>query len=116
MIAGKCCGIPSFCNSIAPLLLTAILNSAGTLFIEVSAVFNTADTSINNVPAEFRIAVNNKGAMELQKEGIPQHFPAIISHSKQDYKFWYFCADFCDNPINKFSSYFKGVSFFRRMF
>ncbi len=77
---------------------------------------NTVDTSVNEVLADFKIPVNKAGATELQKEGIPQIFPSIISHNKEDYKFWYFCADYCDNPISNISSYFKGISFFRRMF
>jgi len=73
-------------------------------------------TTVNNVLADFKISVNQAGAAELKKEGIPSVFPAIINHTSKDYQFWYFCADFCDNPINTFSSYFKGVHFFRRMF
>jgi len=77
---------------------------------------NSVDTSINEIMADFKIPVNKAGALELQKEGIPQVFPSIISHNKEDYKFWYFCADYCDNPISNISSYFKGIHFFRRMF
>lgn len=74
------------------------------------------DTTVNDVLAEFKIPVNKSGAAELQKAGIPSSFPAIINHSSRDYQFWYFCADFSDNPIVTFSSYFKGIPFFKRMF
>jgi len=77
---------------------------------------NIADSTINEVPATFNIDVNDKGRQVLARAGIPVSFPAIIHHAGNDYQFWYFSADFCDNPINVYTTYFKGIGFFRRMF
>ena len=69
----------------------------------------TPDTSFNHVLARFSILVNDTGAKLLKQYGIPSTFPAITAHVNQDYRFFYFSADFADNPISFNSSYFKGV-------
>jgi hypothetical protein len=71
------------------------------------------DTSANHIISRFRIDVNEKGKKELQANGLPESFPAITGHINRDYRFFYFSADFADNPISLTSSYFKGVHFFK---
>jgi len=70
----------------------------------------------NNVLAQFNININQNGKQELANQGIPFSFPAIIAHNKNDYRFFYFCADFCDNPVNTITSYFNGIGLFKRLF
>ena len=72
--------------------------------------------SVNHAVSTFDLGLNDRGAAELKKYGIPTTFPAIIMHKGADYQFYYFSGDFCDNPISMFTSYFKGVSYFRWMF
>lgn len=85
--------------------------------INYSFWFDIIETdSSNSVLANFRINVNENGRKQLSREGIPSAFPAIVAHNKTDYKFWYFACDFSDNPISTTTSYFKGISFFKRMF
>jgi hypothetical protein len=74
------------------------------------------DTSRNEVIAEFNLAVNKKGAAELAQNGIPSIIPAVTMHKGNDYEFYYFSGDFCDNPISLTSSYFKGISSFQSFF
>jgi hypothetical protein len=77
----------------------------------------SADTTINEVAARFHLDPNKTGADLLSKHGIPSIFPAVIQHKKaNDYQFYYFCADFCDNPVSMLASYFKGISFFKFLF
>lgn len=69
----------------------------------------------NEVLSEFVIDANTEGSRELAKYSIPSRFPAITAHVGDDYRFFYFSADFCDNPVTLTSSYFKGVGFFKWM-
>jgi hypothetical protein len=71
------------------------------------------DTSFNHVVANFVIDVNEKGGKELAFYGLPSSFPAITAHINKDYRFFYFSADFADNPITLTSSYFKGTPSFK---
>lgn len=71
------------------------------------------DTSFNHVISRFTIDVNKEGEKLLQKNGLSASFPAVTVHMNNDYRFFYFSADFADNPISLTSSYFKGVSFFK---
>ncbi|BFG71156.1 hypothetical protein KACHI17_20370 [Sediminibacterium sp. KACHI17] len=73
------------------------------------------DPKVNHVVSDFRIDVNEAGQTELNQYKIPATFPAITTHINKDYRFFYFSADFCDNPISLSSSYFKGVSLFKWM-
>lgn len=74
------------------------------------------DTTVNKVLAQFTIPANEKGRTELEQNGIPTVFPAIQAHIGNDYQFYYFSADFCDNPITMTTSYFKGVSAFKFLY
>jgi hypothetical protein len=71
------------------------------------------DTRFNHVIANFRIDVNERGKKELAGYGLTPSFPAITGHINKDYRFFYFSADFADNPISLTSSYFKGVHYFK---
>ena len=71
------------------------------------------DTSFNHVISTFRIDVNEAGRKLLDSSGLKTSFPAVTVHRNSDYHFYYFSADFADNPISFTSSYFKGVHYFR---
>jgi hypothetical protein len=72
--------------------------------------------SRNTVAAWFLVHANAAGRTELDREGIPAKFPAILMHVGQDYRFFYFSGDFCDNPIGLGSSYFSGIPLFQSFF
>jgi hypothetical protein len=74
------------------------------------------DTTSNEIVSAFNIHANNKGAQLLSKAGIPQKFPAVTGSKKQDYSFYYFSGDFCDQSIDMTASYFKGIDVFKRYF
>lgn len=78
-------------------------------------VINT-DTTVNTITARFQLDLNDSGRHELSKNGIPFSFPAIQMHKGKDYQFYYFSADFCDNPISLNTSYFKGIGMFKYLF
>ncbi len=73
----------------------------------------SADTSFNHNIASFQIDVNEQGKTELLNNHIPATFPAITVHLNSDYRFFYFSGDFCDNPIDQSTAYFKGIQYFR---
>lgn len=70
------------------------------------------DKRMNHVISQFKIDVNDAGNYEMTKYGLSPIFPAITAHVNSDYRFFYFSADFADNPIRLTSSYFKGMRFF----
>ncbi len=67
----------------------------------------------NNVVSVYRIFTNVRGDSILKSIDIPNPFPAVIEHYDNDYKFYYFSGDFCDNPIDYFLAKFAGVTKFR---
>jgi hypothetical protein len=69
--------------------------------------------SVNESVSNFEISTNEKGKKELAKYGIPAVFPAVLMHQKNDYQFFYFSGDFCDNHISMKTSYFAGIDFFK---
>ncbi len=73
------------------------------------------DTGFNHVLAQFRIDVNENGKKELGAYGLSSTFPAVTVHLNKDYRFYYFSADFSDDPISLTSSYFKGAHYFKRI-
>lgn len=73
------------------------------------------DTSFNHVISSFQIDVNDAGKKVLAAYGLSEKFPAVTVHLNNDYRFFYFSADFADNPIGFNSSYFKGVKYFKWM-
>ena len=72
----------------------------------------SVDTRFNHVISSFTIDANAAGKKILESNGIPSSFPAITTHINKDYRFFYFSADFCDNPIYISTSYFKGIHYF----
>ncbi|MFN0254307.1 hypothetical protein [Pedobacter ureilyticus] len=79
--------------------------------------FDVVQTSRSNkVISFYDIKVNEDGKKLLAQNNIPPQFPAVIEHYREDYKFYYFCGDYADNPISQGGSYFKGISYFRRLF
>jgi len=68
-----------------------------------------ANMSFNHVISTYEIDANEKGKEELKRNNIPTSFPAIIAHINKDYRFFYFAGDFCDNPVEMGSSYFKKI-------
>lgn len=79
--------------------------------------FDVVQTSRSNkIISFYDIKVNEDGKNLLAQNNIPPQFPAIIEHYREDYKFYYFCGDYADNPISQGGSYFKGISYFRRLF
>lgn len=73
----------------------------------------TSDKKMNQTVADYKLDLNKAGKNELTKYGIPTEFPAVVMHRGDDYRFYYFAGDFCDNPIGMTSSYFKGIRFFK---
>lgn len=71
------------------------------------------DANFNHVIANFTIQTNDRGTKILEKNGLPNHFPAITLHLREDYQFFYFSADFSDNPISIKSAYLKGMPLFK---
>ena len=55
------------------------------------------ETDSNSVRANYIINTTTAGLELLTANGIPKVFPAIFEH-RGDYRFFYFCGDFADNP------------------
>lgn len=71
------------------------------------------DSSRNRVVSSFQIDVNEAGKKLLAAHGLQANFPAITAHVGSDYRFFYFSADFSDNPLSLSSSYFKKIAWFK---
>jgi hypothetical protein len=69
----------------------------------------------NNVVSVYQIKATARGDSILSSINIPNPFPAVIEHYDKDYKFYYFCGDFCDNPIDMLFSNFLGITSLRWM-
>ena len=74
------------------------------------------NSAINTQVASFRMDVNQKGQALLKANALSAVFPAVLMHKETDYRFYYFSGDFCDNPVNLSSSYFKGIGAFKWLF
>lgn len=74
------------------------------------------DTSINKIVSTFYLDLTDEGRKELQQSGIPASFPAVQMHNEKDYAFYYFSADFTDNPVTMSASYLKGIEHLRFLF
>ncbi|NLJ07008.1 MAG: hypothetical protein GX437_04980 [Sphingobacteriales bacterium] len=59
----------------------------------------------NKVIAWYKIRPNKAGDSILKAYNVPDVFPAIIEHLG-DYRFYYFCGDFSDNPVELLTSRF----------
>ena len=69
----------------------------------------TYNPRINREVATYEVYPTEIGKKELARHGLPTKFPAILMHDEQDYAFYYFAGDFCDNPVTMSSAYFWGV-------
>ena len=74
---------------------------------------NTANDSLTRTISTFETYPNAAGLKVLQENGIPVTFPAVCIHKDTSYQFFYFSADFCDNPITLGASYFRGIKYFQ---
>jgi hypothetical protein len=74
------------------------------------------DSALNQPISEFNLSLNDSGKKILKQNNIPFSFPAVLRHKNKDYQFYYFSGNFCDNPVSMSSSYFKGISFLKRIF
>lgn len=67
-------------------------------------------TNNEDVTARFDLSTNARGDSLLADYDLNSAFPAIINHG-ENYNFYYFAGDFCQNPIYTETSYFSGVQF-----
>lgn len=67
--------------------------------------------SKNKIVSTYKIGTNSKGDSILNYHHIPKEFPAVIERMN-DYKFYYFCGDFCDAPVSNRFIKFKGIRLF----
>lgn len=68
----------------------------------------------NNAVSVFHFKTNAKGDSLLTALRIPNPFPAVIEHFDKDYKFYYFCGDFCNYNIQfSFSKFYGSDALFR---
>jgi hypothetical protein len=70
----------------------------------------------NKVLSWYHIKTNDSGDRVLNEYRIPKTFPAILAHDGSDYRFYYFCGDFADNPISNTLSSLKGIGMFSSLF
>lgn len=73
-----------------------------------------SDQNILHTIADFNINVTEQGMNILKKNRLPNSFPAISLHNNDDYQFYYFSADFSDNPIELETAYMKFVPYLRK--
>jgi hypothetical protein len=62
----------------------------------------------NTIVSTFRIDPNEKGDSILELFNIPSEFPAVMESTGPS-PYYYFGADFSDNPIKTRSAYFAGT-------
>jgi hypothetical protein len=72
----------------------------------------TLTSRSNNVISVYQINCNSRGDSILSSMNIPNPFASVIEHYDSDYKFYYFCGDYCDNPIEQWFSKFWGITAF----
>ncbi|MHB9012069.1 MAG: hypothetical protein ACYC49_07565 [Ignavibacteriaceae bacterium] len=70
----------------------------------------------NDVISVYQIKTNTRGDSILNSMNIPNPFPAVIEHYDKDYKFYYFCGDYCDNLVDMLFTDFLGISNFSSLF
>ncbi len=66
--------------------------------------------SSHKIVSYYKIGTNKSGDSILAHHGIPHVFPAVIE--SQDSRFYYFCGDFADNPVNDRFAKFNGIGCF----
>ena len=72
----------------------------------------TLTSRSNNVISVYQINCNSRGDSILSSMNIPNPFTSVIEHYDNDYKFYYFCGDYSDNPIEQWFSRFWGITAF----
>jgi hypothetical protein len=70
--------------------------------------------SSNRIVSKYKIYPSKSGRALLKEHGIPDEFPCVIENREKNY--YYFCGDFCDNPIRLESAKFSGGYLFRKFF
>lgn len=73
-------------------------------------IIESDDNFIHSI-ADFNINATDQGIKTMVKYGLPSSFPAISIHKNDDYQFYYFSADFSDNPIELQTAYLKFVPY-----
>ncbi|GCD77092.1 hypothetical protein JCM31826_05740 [Thermaurantimonas aggregans] len=68
-----------------------------------------------NVIANYRVHPNERGDSFLMYYRIPKIYPAVIGDSAEGLRF-YFCGDYSDNPFGFLTSYFRGITYIRKLF
>lgn len=74
----------------------------------------STDTCMKEI-ASYEIKTNDEGSKKLNLHGIPKSFPAILMKEHPSPVF-YFCGDFCDNPIKYSNRKFKGIEYISFLF
>lgn len=74
------------------------------------------DSSVNIPVAVFNLDIKEEGKEILKQNHLTSRFPAILAHQKNDYQFYYFSGNFCDNPISIATSYLKGIGVINSLF
>ncbi len=69
----------------------------------------------NLIVSSFEIETTLKGDSILDLFGIPKRFPAFMESTGPS-PYYYFGADFCDNPINNRTAYFAGSGWINFLF
>ena len=69
----------------------------------------------NLIVSSFQIEPNLKGDSILRRFNVPTRFPALMESTGPS-PYYYFGADFCDNPIKDRSAYFAGSGWLDFMF
>lgn len=70
------------------------------------------NTDVNKVLSHFEFGLTASGKQQLAAFHIPEVFPAVQMHKGSDYQFFYFSADFSDNPLSGNAAYFKWIEHF----
>ena len=70
----------------------------------------------NNTVSVLYIEANARGDSIINSMNIPNPFPAVVEHFDKDYKFYYFCGDFADNPTEQVFAYLWGIEKLRWLF
>lgn len=68
-----------------------------------------------NVIANYKVHPNARGDSILMYYRIPKVYPAVIGDSAEGLRY-YFCGDYSDNPFGFLTSYFRGITYIRKLF
>lgn len=73
-----------------------------------------ATDTANTIVSYYKLEVNHSGDSLLRAHNVPAIFPAVFEN-KTNHLFYYFCGDFCDNPIKDHFTYMNGIGFFEKL-